>query len=136
MCKFCNDPNNLAALERWLNRNAYGVFLTTCPVCGIDLKVARYLKSIEEDLDEMWCDVREQILASVEETVEIDGETLTLERIPSDPKKPAPKPMDMTFDLDKVNIDRELELIKQTQIAEIMQAAEIVREEKNKKGEE
>lgn len=40
-----------------------------------------------------------------------EGNILIVERIPSDAKKPAAKPMSMELDLDKINIDKEICLL-------------------------
>lgn len=77
--------------------------LQYCPVCGMPMYLINAINQLKEQLEITFADMQETC-------TDEEGNVLIVERTPWESKdgKPAPKPMDMTIDLDNINIDREV----------------------------
>lgn len=119
-CKFCEDLEKLAKVRSVIGAQTP---LNYCPVCGEYLTIMDFIREAKSFVDTLW---RESV--KQQETVEIDGETLVVERIPSPKPEPKPKavakPLDMAFDLDKISIDKEVKLLEDHQAACVQQVCE------------
>jgi hypothetical protein len=82
-----------------------------CPICGESLKLAKTIR-------DMFTSSIKHILASIPETVEIDGKTLVYDRTPLSPitlenEEPTDEGVRIKpFDPDNVDISKELEMLK------------------------
>ena len=82
--------------------------LQYCPVCGTPMYLINAIDYMKYLLEATCSDAQETC-------TDEEGNVLIVERTPWESKdgKPAPKPMDMTFDLDKINIDREVCMLEE-----------------------
>ena len=81
-----------------------------CPMCGEDLSINVKLTAFGKWLNEYaQIELNRALIKRLKDTdtVECDGETLTVEYRVSDAK-----PVDMGFNLDTIDIKRELELLR------------------------
>lgn len=96
MCEFCKNE----ALVKRFKDEQFPREVRYCPVCGDSFHIGEFFRRLN--------DYTKNLLM---ETVEVDGEVLEYVRAPSETKEGMSKPMSMKIDLDKVDIDRELEMI-------------------------
>lgn len=87
MCDNCQDPNKLF--------EELGREVSYCPYCGEQIAICFALKGMKEAADELWSTLNNE-----------DGIETIIDRTPL-----SYTPIDMTIDLDKVNIDREFEML-------------------------
>lgn len=96
-CEYCGD------LKRCTGFNF-------CPMCGEDLTINAKLIAFGKWIDEhAQIELNKALIRHLKDTdtVECDGESLTVEYRVSDAK-----PADMGFNLDTIDIHRELELLR------------------------
>lgn len=97
-CSFCSDRKQF---ETFRERFGGPDNVQYCPLCGTPVYIQDILDYIEQELAK----------PLLETCTDDEGNILIVERIPSDAKNPAAKPMSMELDLDKINIDREICLL-------------------------
>ena len=91
MCEFCKNLENIHAIEDFMQ-----IDVDYCPVCGVHIAIPSFL-----DL------MKEVIVKPPIETVEIDGQTMVVDR------EVNRKPSDiLTLDWENTNIDKELGWLK------------------------
>lgn len=90
-----------------------------CPICGQNIKILELFARTFNELIEQ----------HRKETVKIDGEELEYVRVPSDPKtdKKEVKPMDMSIDLDKIDISKEMLMLGAMPMKIDLSGSEILR---------
>lgn len=116
-CKFCIDEKNLQNLASAVPGDYK---LRYCPVCGTDIAQTTLFMQILEEADRSFKDGWRKLFMTAEiqktkkegETVKIDGEILEFERLPPKEKKFISKPFELGVDLDKIDISREMEILK------------------------
>ena len=96
-CDFCKNDFIMDDLE-WLARN-YGE-INFCPICGKNLRFERMLMQL----------IHANTKKPEHMIKDENGETIIFERREAEKKDPVKK-MDYSIDLDKVNIDREIEIL-------------------------
>lgn len=101
-CEFCSEATNVEKYRLALDPT---IPLHYCPACGENLNLVNVLFCMEKAVREAW--------AEENNTVEIDGEILKFERLPSPEKRPPVKPRDMTVDLDKIDISKEMAMLRE-----------------------
>lgn len=110
-CEFCSNPANIDGLQDVLGEDAS---LRYCPICGDDINITYFIVKMEgvvkEAFEKATLDIARQ--SKENQTVEIDGEVLEFERLPSPKKKPPVKPKSMAVDLDNIDITKEMELLE------------------------
>lgn len=107
-CKYCSNHNNIENIKIVLN-NA-NVNLVYCPICGEEIKDLSY----QDDITKMFYNALKALNIKME-YVTIDGELFLVDReIPKKEKsiKVISHPIDMKVDLNKINIDKEMEMLK------------------------
>ena len=101
-CEFCSD----AELVNGMNY---------CPYCGnnltIGIWIAAFLQAENEKRRRIFLQAQLE-KERANETVEIDGEILTVERIPSPAKEARPTPLDYSFNPDKIDISKEMAMLE------------------------
>ena len=108
-CEFCKDWNNIRAAEEKL-----GYKIEYCPNCGEYIYVVYTLCMMKKAVDK--CLELHLLDGKCQETVEIDGEKLVVEREKitnfGDPEMfTTEHRMSMKVDLDKVDISKEMEML-------------------------
>lgn len=96
MCEFCKNE----ALVKGFKDEQFPREVRYCPVCGDSFHIGEFFRRLN--------DYTKNLLM---ETVEVDGEVLEYVKVPSKGTDGVSKPLSMAIDLDKVNIDRELEML-------------------------
>lgn len=106
-CEYCGDLEKLADIRRRLGPD---IELNHCPVCGEYLAAMSHIREFKVWINNLAVERLQRAIINNEkltDTVEIDGKTLKVEYQPSNVK-----PMDIGINLDKVDISREVELLK------------------------
>ena len=106
MCDFCRDRHLLGELQ--LIFDPMGKRALYCPVCGEYLEVANGIEAIKRYLSN---EIDRMI--HPQETVEIDGEVLVVDREKPKPKEIKTKstPINMAMDLETIDISREMAML-------------------------
>lgn len=108
-CEYCCKQLSRDSIRLMLGPN---VPLRYCPACGEDVKISEFLDSMKEAADDALTKAFIE-LDKANETVEIDGETLIVERIPTI-EKPISRPMDLGINLDNIDISREMAMLSES----------------------
>jgi hypothetical protein len=98
-----------------------GAVLKYCPSCGSPAYVSEFLRTVRSELEELT-----NAKKMPETVLDENGKPLIFERIETPEGQPAPKPMDMTIDLDKIDISREEHLLAQLHTQQVMQTIEML----------
>lgn len=104
-CKFCREPELINGMNY-------------CPYCGDNIKMRVFISEMLKRAGETSRLLYLQTCLDRERnnnTVEIDGETLIFERIESNESnesKPRSTPIDYSFDLDKIDISKEMAMLQ------------------------
>lgn len=113
-CEFCRTREDWDRLATKLGTD---IKLNYCPVCG----EASYIKDFLEWMRAANDAAIKSLMTALPDTIlDENGNELKFERAKSTEKKPV-KPMDMSIDLDKVNIDYEMSLIQSVQRERVIQ---------------
>lgn len=109
-CEYCMSRDAREHIRRALGSYMHVVY---CPCCGSNMAIVAWFfdarETAEGELTNAFIE-----MDKANETVEIDGETLTVEHVPPKNKKKNQtcKPMDMGVDLDKIDIAREMAMLE------------------------
>lgn len=107
LCEFCSDSKNIKTFKKFLDDMDFKA--SYCPICGEKIYIYPYDKLFE------FFEAASKALNIKMEYVTVDGELLLLDRKPSkkeNPVKVISHPIEMKVDLDNINIDREMEMLK------------------------